>query len=81
MKGVLFSSLEFLLLFLRDGEVVNAVRLTPRGAEPTAIASALARIPSEPEFGEIAFYEAPAEQLVCMYQTMVHEPMPWPALA
>ena len=70
---------EFLLLFLRDGEVVNALRLTPRGAEATAIASALARIPSEPEFGEIAFYEAPVEQLVCMYQTMVHEPMSWPA--
>jgi len=70
---------EFLLLFLRDGEVVNAVGLTPRGAEPMAIGSALARIPSEPEFGEIAFYEAPAEQLVCMYHTMVHEATPWPA--
>jgi len=70
---------EFVLLFLREGEVVNAVRLTTGSAEPTAIASALARIPPEPEFGEIAFHEAPAEQLVCMYHTMLHEPTPWPA--
>ena len=69
---------EFLLLFLRDGEVVNAIRLTARGTEATAIASALARIPSEPEFGEVAFHEVPTEQLVCMYHTMLHEPAPWP---
>jgi len=69
---------EFVLLFLREGEVVNAVRLTSGGAEPIAIASALGRIPPEPEFGEIGFYEASAEQLVCMYHTLVHEPTPWP---
>jgi hypothetical protein len=69
---------EFVVLFLREGEVVNAVRVTARSAEQTAIASALARIPPEPEFGEIAFHEAPAEQLVCMYHTMLHEPTPWP---
>ena len=69
---------EVVLLFLREGEVVNAVRLTGRGAEPTAIASALGRVPAEPEFGEIAFYEAPSEQLVCMYHTLVHAPAPWP---
>jgi hypothetical protein len=70
---------EFLLLFLREGEVVNAIRITTRGAEPTAIASALARVPPEPEFGEIAFLEAPVEQLVCMYHTTLYEPEPWPA--
>lgn len=69
---------EFLLLFLREGEVVNAVRISARGPEPTAIAAALGRIPAEPEFGEIAFYEAPAELLVCMYHTLVTAPRPWP---
>lgn len=70
---------EFILLFLRDGEVVNALRVNPKGTEPTAIAAALARIPPEPEFGEIAFYEAPSEQLVCMYHTLLHAPAAWPA--
>ena len=70
---------EFILLFLREGEVVNALRVTPRGTEAMAIASALARIPAEPEFGEIAFHEAPPEQLVCMYHTLLHEPIAWPS--
>src|SRR6188472_1538956 len=52
---------EFIVLFLRDGEVVNAVRSTQRGADAVAIATALGRVPAEPEFGEIAFYEAPVE--------------------
>jgi hypothetical protein len=69
---------EFLLLFLREGEVVNAVRITGRGAEATSIASALSRIPAEPEFGEIAFHEAPPELLVCMHHTLVHGPVAWP---
>lgn len=69
---------EFILLFLREGEVVNALRVTPRGSESLSISAALARIPAEPEFGEIAFYEAPAEQLVCMYHTLLHASAPWP---
>jgi hypothetical protein len=68
---------EFVLLFLREGEIVNAVRISARGTEAIAIASALARVPAEPEFGEIAFVEAPPELLVCMYHTMVHAPEPW----
>jgi hypothetical protein len=70
---------EFIVLFLQDGEVVNAVSATPRAIESTAISTALARIPPEPEFGEIAFHEAPAEQLVCMYHTLLVPPTPWPA--
>jgi hypothetical protein len=70
---------EFILLFLREGEVVNAVRVTARGAEPTAISSALARVPPEPEFGEIAFHEAPGEQLACMYHTLLQPDEPWPS--
>jgi len=70
---------EWIVLFLRDGEVVNAVRVTARGNEAVAISSALARIPAEPEFGEIAFHEAPVELLVCMYHTFLVPPDPWPA--
>jgi len=71
---------EFLILFLRDGEVVNAISCSAgRATERIAISSALAHIPPEPEFGEIAFFEAPAELLVCMYHTLVVEPEPWPA--
>lgn len=69
---------EFLVLFLREGELVNAVRATQRGNEPLAIASALAHVPAEPEFGEIAFYEAPVELLACMYHTLLVPPDPWP---
>jgi hypothetical protein len=70
---------EFILFFLRDGEVINAISATPRAIESIAISSALARIPQEPEFGEIAFYEAPGEQLVCMFHTLVVAPAPWPS--
>ena len=69
---------EFLVLFLREGEVVNAIRATQRGNEPLAIASALGRVPAEPEFGEIAFYEAPIDLLVCMYHTLLVPSDPWP---
>ena len=70
---------EFLVLFLREGEVVNAVRATQSGNEAVAISSALGRVPAEPEFGEIAFYEAPVELLVCMYHTLLIPSDPWPA--
>jgi hypothetical protein len=69
---------EFIVLFLREGEVVNAVSATTRGGESVAISTALARIPTEPEFGEIAFYEAPHELLVCLYHTLLFDPDPWP---
>ena len=69
---------DFILLFLREGEVVNALSATPRTTEPIAISSALARVPAEPEFGEIGFYEAPVELLVCLYHTLLRPPEPWP---
>ena len=69
---------EFLILFLREGEIVNAIRATAHGNEPIAISSALGRVPAEPEFGEIAFYEAPVELLVCMYHTFLVPSDPWP---
>ena len=69
---------EFVLLFLREGEPVNALSVNANGAEPVPIGAAVARIPAEPEFGEICFHEAPAEQLVCMYHTLRTSPTPWP---
>ena len=70
---------EFLVLFLRDGEVINAVSATPKSSESLPISSAIARVPAEPEFGEIAFYEAPVDLLVCMFHSMTVRPAPWPA--
>ncbi len=69
---------EFVLLFLRDGEPVNALSLTPRATMRISIAAAMARVPAEPEFGEICFHEASADQLVCMYHTLSTDPQPWP---
>lgn len=70
---------EFLLLFLREGDVVNAVSATASGVRPISIASALGRVPGEPEFGEICFHEAPPELLACMYHTLVVPSAPFPA--
>src|SRR6185295_2380047 len=70
---------EFIVLFLRDGEVVNALSATVKGTQNIAISSALARIPPEPEFGEIGFFEAPAELLVCMYHTLLAPADQWAA--
>src|SRR3954470_12540637 len=51
---------EVVLLFLRAGEVVTApASHDGRGFAPVAIADALARVPAEPELGEICFHEAP----------------------
>ena len=69
---------EFVLLFLREGEPVNALTIGEHGAEPVSISAAVARVPAEPEFGEICFHEAPADQLVCMYHTLRTSPTQWP---
>jgi len=70
---------EFVLLFLREGEPVNALSVHAHGAVPVSIGAAVARVPADPEFGEICFHEAPAEQLVCMYHTLRSTPTPWPS--
>src|SRR6185503_1201716 len=70
---------DFILLFLREGEVINALSATAKTTEAIAISSALARVPAEPEFGEIGFYEAPVELLVCLYHTLLTPADPWPA--
>ena len=71
---------ELLLLFMQEGEVVNATA-TLDGSQFRAlsIAEAIAMVPSAAEFGEICFYEADDEQLATMYWSQVLEPVAWPA--
>lgn len=58
---------EMILIYFLAGEVVNATLLTPLGRAPVAIAQALAHIEAEAERSEIAFHQAPREQLAAMY--------------
>lgn len=69
---------EVVLLYLQEGELVNATRLDVRGASVIAIADALDKVPPEPEYGEICFNEADDEQLACMHYAHVVPAEPWP---
>ncbi|MFL5579820.1 MAG: hypothetical protein ACJ8AO_05555 [Gemmatimonadaceae bacterium] len=69
---------EFLMLYMQRGEVVNATTYDGRVFQAVAIAEALERVPTEPEFGEICFHEAPDEQLACMYAAQTTPPDEWP---
>lgn len=68
------------MLYLQEGEVVNATA-TPDGVawSPIAIADAIARVPAEPELGEICFHEADDEQLACMYEAQCTPEDGWPS--
>lgn len=65
---------EVLLLFVRGGEVVNAVELTAAGRGVVPVGEALRRLRAEPERGELAYAEAPIEQLEWMYAAGVRTP-------
>ena len=69
---------ELLLLYLQEGELVNATRSDGRERSALPIADALAMVPSEPEYGEVAFHECEDEQLACMFQAHAAPPEPWP---
>jgi hypothetical protein len=69
---------EFIVLYLKQGEVVNATVLDGRGSGPIAISSALERVPAEPEYGEICFHEAEDDQLASMFLAQTVESDPWP---
>jgi hypothetical protein len=60
---------ELALLFLRGGEVVNAARFTDEGREVAPISAVLRDVEAEVERGEMAFCDAPVEQLAWMYQS------------
>ena len=71
---------ELLLLYLQEGEVVNATAtLDGMQFRALSIAEAIAMVPSAAEFGEICFCEADDEQLATMYWSQVLEPVAWPA--
>ena len=70
---------ELVVLYLQEGEVANATRMTPERREAAAIGEALAAIPAEPELGEICFHECSDEQLACMFASLTTPPEPWPA--
>ncbi|MEX2180247.1 MAG: hypothetical protein WD801_16140 [Gemmatimonadaceae bacterium] len=69
---------EFVLLYLQRGEIVNATIMDKTGWRPTAISSALERIPAEPEYGEICFHEADNDQLASMFTAQTEREDPWP---
>ena len=69
---------EFLLLYLQEGELVNATMNNGREKCAIPIGEALSRVPPSPEYGEICFHEADDEQLACMYQSHVGRPAQWP---
>jgi len=69
---------ELVLLYLQEGELVNATTLDPSGAMVIPIADALDKVPPEPEYGEICFHEADDEQLACMHYAHVVGEEPWP---
>jgi hypothetical protein len=69
---------ELVLLYLQEGELVNATTLDPSGAMVVPIADALEKVPPEPEYGDICFHEADDEQLACMHYAHVVGEEPWP---
>jgi hypothetical protein len=69
---------ELVTLYLLRGEVANATVADSRGSERIAIASALEKIPTEPEYGEICFSEAEEELLACMFEAQSTLAEPWP---
>lgn len=70
---------ELLVLYLEEGEVVNATCTTDGIAfVPVAISEAIAHVPASAEYGSICFHEATDEQLDTMFRTQVGTPVPWP---
>lgn len=70
---------EFLVLYIRAGEVANAMALDDEGYRALSIADAIDLVPAEPELGEICFHEASDRQLACMHYSQMEEPTAWPA--
>ena len=69
---------EFLVLYLQQGELVNACSHDGKHFHAMAIGTAIDKVPAEPEYGEIAFCEAEPEQLACMFATQTEPMIPWP---
>jgi hypothetical protein len=70
---------ELLILYLLQGELVNATVRDAKGSQAIALARAVDKVPAEPEYGEICFHEADPEQLACMFATQTAAPSRWPS--
>ena len=70
---------EVVTLYLQRGEVVNATTWDGKTSTVLPIATAIAKVPPEPEYGEICFHEAEDEQLSCMFAAQTAPPDGWPA--
>jgi hypothetical protein len=69
---------EVLTLYMQLGEVVNATTYDGKASAVLPIATAIAKVPQEPEYGEICFHEAEDEQLSCMFTAQTVGPDDWP---
>jgi hypothetical protein len=70
---------ELVTLYLQQGEVVNATTYDGKTFTIVPIATAIAKVPQEPEYGEICFHETEDEQLSCMFTGQTAPPDAWPA--
>ena len=69
---------EMIVLYMIEGELVNATMCDSRGSRAVSIAHALEKVPPEPEYGELCFCAAEPEQLDCMYLAQTAAPVAWP---
>ncbi len=70
---------ELIVLFLEEGEVVNATVTTDGFAyQPIAIADAISHVPASAEYGSICFHEATNEQLDLMFASQTGSPIAFP---
>jgi hypothetical protein len=69
---------ELVILYILDGELVNATSRDGKGCRVVALPSAIEKVPSEPEYGEICFHAADEEQLACMFATHAVAAETWP---
>jgi hypothetical protein len=70
---------EIVTLYLQQGEVVNATTYDGKAYAVVPIATAIGKVPPEPEYGEICFHEAEDEQLSCMFTGQTAGADGWPA--
>ena len=70
---------ELVLFYLLSGEVANATLTDTHGSRAIPIASALEKVPHEPEYGECCFHEAALEDLACIFASRTVATDPWPS--
>jgi hypothetical protein len=70
---------ELIVLFMEEGEVVNATHSTDGlKFQPLPISDAIQRVPTAAEYGSICFHESTDEQLDMMFATQTGQPMTLP---